>query len=191
MALLSNTKTPSQCRTFDCFRVSSGGKDGPGAECHRGHGPDGHRQHDGALGAPPLLHNQGHMIKTFTKTKTPENTFREHPQGAVTPPRPSVAFLAGIEWIRPVHSARVVLPKFYVWEMALMVKPWNRDTNFPGFRKVFCLALIQSPSHVFKTLIHINANDSVCGLGCKLKRMNCCKNAKRKISSGWDSRCKE
>ena len=108
MALLSNTKTPSQCRTFDCFRVSSGGQDGPGAECHRGHGPDGHRQHDGALGAPPLLHNQGHMIKTFTKTKTPENTFREHPQGAVTPPRPSVAFLAGIEWIRPVHSASCI-----------------------------------------------------------------------------------
>ena len=104
-AITINYYSPPQCRTFDCFRVSSGGKDGPGAECHRGHGPDGHRQHDGALGAPPLLHNQGHMIKTFTKTKTPENTFREHPQGAVTPPRPSVAFLAGIEWLRPVHSA--------------------------------------------------------------------------------------
>ena len=166
MALLSNTKIPSQCKTFDCFRVWSGGKDGPGAECHRGHGPDGHRQHDGALGAPPLLHNQGQMIKTFTKTKTPENTFREHPQGAVTPPRPSV------------------------WEMALMVKPWNRDTNFPGFRKSIFLGA-HSIAITRLTLIHINVNDSVCGFGCKLKRMNCCKNAKRKISSGWDSRCKE
>ena len=89
---------------FVYFRVS-GGEDGSGAERHRGHRPDGHRQHHGTLGAPPLLHNQGHMIKTFTKTKTPENTFREHPRGAVTPPRPSVAFLAGIEWLRPVHSA--------------------------------------------------------------------------------------
>ena len=39
----------------------SGGEDGSGAERHRGHRPDGHRQHHGALGAPSLLHNQGHI----------------------------------------------------------------------------------------------------------------------------------
>ena len=39
----------------------SGGEDGSGAERHRGHCADGHRQHHGALGAPPLLHHKGHI----------------------------------------------------------------------------------------------------------------------------------
>ena len=39
--------------------MSVGDEDGSGAERHRGHCPDGHRQHHGALGAPALLHHQG------------------------------------------------------------------------------------------------------------------------------------
>ena len=45
---------------FVYFRVL-GGEDGSGAERHRGHRPDVHRQHHGALGAPPLLYHQGHI----------------------------------------------------------------------------------------------------------------------------------
>ena len=51
---------------FACFRVL-GGEDGFGAECHRGHRSDGHRQHHGALGAPPLLHHQGHISSLATR----------------------------------------------------------------------------------------------------------------------------
>ena len=46
--------------TFVYFRVL-GGEDGSGAERHRGHRPDVHRQHHGALGTTPLLHHQGHI----------------------------------------------------------------------------------------------------------------------------------
>ena len=47
--------------SFVLVSESQGGEDGSGAERHRGHRADGHRQHHGALGAPPLLHHKGHI----------------------------------------------------------------------------------------------------------------------------------
>ena len=47
--------------SFVLVSESQGGEDGSGAERHRGHRADGHRQHHGALGAPPLLYHKGNI----------------------------------------------------------------------------------------------------------------------------------